>query len=112
MAAGARGSLGPVSAILEFVTSFDAEGTDNEPSAWQAEAAYTFDLIGKEAVAAIGASGTSDGADAGLAESLMLVGLSVGISDGIGLGIEYSQRQEYDADGTDNKITVLLSAEF
>ena len=112
MSAAAHGSVGPVSAIVEFVTAINSDSGGAEPSAWQAEAAYSFDLMGKEAVAAVGASGTNDGAGAGLAESLMLVGFSVGVSDGIGLGIEYSQRQEYEANGTDDAITVLLAAEF
>ena len=111
MSAGARGSMGPVSAILEFVTALDSD-SGAEPSAWHAEAAYSFDLMGKGATAAVGASGTSNGAAAELAETLMLLGISLEIADGVGLGIEWAQSEDYDADGADDAITVLLAAEF
>ena len=112
MSANARGSIGPVSAMLEFLTAFNAEGSDAEPSAWSAEAAYSFDLMGREATAAVGASGTDGAAAAELAETLILLGISVGISENVGLGIEWSQREGYEAAGADDAITVLLAAEF
>ena len=68
--------------------------------------------MGREATAAVGASGTNDAAAAELAESLTQLGISVGIADGIGLGIEWSQSEGYGADGADDAITVLLAAEF
>ena len=111
MSAGARGSVGPVSAIVEFVTALDSDG-GAEPSAWHAEAAYSFDLMGRGATAAVGASGTSDAAAAELAETLMLLGISLDIAEGVGLGLEWAQSEGYDAAGTDNAITVLLAAEF
>ena len=112
MSAGARGSVGSVSAIVEFVTALDSGGGGAEPSAWHAEAAYSFDLMGREAVLAIGAGGTSDAAAAELAETLMLLGISLDIAEGVGLGIEWSQSEGYDAAGADDAITVLLAAEF
>jgi hypothetical protein len=112
MSASARGSVGPVSAIVEFVTALDSGGGGAEPSAWHAEAAYGFDLMGREAVLAVGAGGTSDAADAELAETLMLLGISVGVAEGVGLGIEWSQREGYDSGGADDAITALLAAEF
>ena len=111
MSASAQGSVGPVSAIVEFVTALDSDG-GAEPSAWHAEAAYSFDLMGKGATAAVGAGGTSDAANAELAETLMLLGISLDIADGVGLGIEWSQSEGYDAAGADDAITVLLAAEF
>ena len=112
LSASARGSIGPVSALVELVAAMGSSGSDAEPSAWHAEAAYSFDLMGKEATAAVGAGGTSDAAAAGLAETLMLLGISVGIAEGVGLGIEWSQSEGYDAAGADDAITVLLAAEF
>ena len=112
LSASARGSIGPVSALVELVAAMGSSGSDAEPSAWHAEAAYSFDLMGKEATAAVGAGGTSDAAAAGLAETLMLLGISVGVADGVGLGIEWSQSEGYDAAGADDAITVLLAAEF
>ena len=112
MSASARGSVGPLSAIVEFVTALDSGGSGAEPSAWHAEAAYSFDLMGQEAALAVGAGGTRDAAAAELAETLMLLGISVGIADGVGLGIEWSQSEGYDAAGATDAITVLLAAEF
>ena len=112
LSASARGSMGPVSAIVELVAASGSGGSGAEPSAWHAEAAYSFDLIGREAALAVGAGGTSDAAATELPETRMLLGVSVGIADGIGLGIEWSQSEGYDAAGADDAITVLLAAEF
>ena len=112
MSASAQVSVGPVSAIVEFVAALESNGSGAEPSAWHAEAAYGFDLMGREAVFAVGTGGTEDAAAAELAETLTLAGISVGIADGIGLGVEWSQREGYDGGGADEAITVLLAAEF
>ena len=112
LSASARGSIGPVSAMVELVTALDAEGSYAEPSAWSAEAAYGFDLMGREATLAIAAGGTKDAEDADLAEALMLLGISVSISDGIGVGVEWSQSEAYGADDADDAVTVQLAAEF
>ena len=112
LSASARGSFGPVAAMVELVTALDAEGANAEPSAWSAEAAYGFDLMGREATLAIAAGGTEDAEAADLAETLMLLGISVGIAEGVGVGVEWSQSEAYGADDADNAVTVLLAAEF
>ena len=112
LSASARASMGPVSAIVEFVTTFDSNVSGAEPSAWQAETAYGFDLMGREATLAIAAGGTEDAEAAELAETLMLLGVSVGIAEGIGLGVEWKQEEGYGAAGTDDAVTVQLAAEF
>ena len=112
MSASAQVSVGPVSAIVEFVAALESNGSGAEPSAWHAEAAYGFDLMGREAVFAVGTGGTEDAAAAELAETLTLAGISVGLADGVGLGVEWSQREGYDGGGADKAITVLLAAEF
>ena len=112
LSASARGSFGPVSATVELVTALDAEGSSAEPSAWSAEAAYGFDLIGREATLAIAAGGTEDAEAVELAETLMLLGISVGISVGIGLGVEWKQEEGYGASDADNMITMQVAAEF
>ena len=61
---------------------------------------------------AVGAGGTQEAEAAEMAETVMLLGISVGIAEGVGLGIEWSQSEGYGADGTDDAITVLLAAEF
>ena len=112
LSASARGSVGPVAAMVELVTALDAEGANAEPSAWHAEAAYGFDLMGREASLAIGAGGTEDAEAADLAETLMLLGISVGVSEGIGIGLEWKQEEGYGASDADNAVTVQLAAEF
>ena len=100
--------------MVELVTALDAAGANGAtPTAWSAEAAYGFDLMGREATLAIAAGGTDDGENIeDLAETLMLLGISVGISDGVGIGLEWSQSEAYGADDADDAITVLLAAEF
>ena len=112
LSASARGSVGPVAAMVELVTALDAESSDAEPSAWSAEAAYGFDLMGRKATLAIAAGGTDDAEAAELAETLMLLGISVGISEGIGVGLEWKQEEGYGASDADNAVTVQLAAEF
>ena len=112
MAASASASLGPASAIVEYVAALEAPEDGATPSAFSVEAAYGFDLMGRDATFAISAGGTDDGAAAELAETLMLVGISVDVWDGVGLGMEWSQSEGYDAAGADSAITVLLAAEF
>ena len=108
MAASTTASLGPASAIVEYVTALDAE--DADPSAWHIEVAYGLDLMGRDATVAVGASGADE--SAGLAETLMLLGISVDVWDGVGVGIEYSQREEYDSAENVDAVTALLAAEF
>ena len=112
LSASARGSVGPVSAMVELVTALDADGSNAEPSAWSAEAAYGFDLMGREATLAIAAGGTEDAEAADLAETLMLLGISVGISEGIWIGLEWKQEEGYGADDADDAVTVQVAAEF
>ena len=112
LSASARGSVGPVSAMVELVTALDADGSNAEPSAWSAEAAYGFDLMGREATLAIAAGGTEDAEAADLAETLMLLGISVGIAEGVGIGLEWKQEEGYGADDADDAVTVQVAAEF
>ena len=83
-----------------------------QPSAWAAEIAYDLDLMGSEATAAFAAGGSDEAEALGLAETLMLVGVSVSAWENIGIGLEWKQEEAYGADDADNTITVLLSAEF
>ena len=112
LSASARGSMGPVSALLEIVTALSSGGSGREPSAWHAEAAYSLDLMGRDATFAVGAGGTQDAEAAEMAETVMLLGISVGIAEGVGLGIEWAQSEGYGAAGADDAITVQLAAEF
>ena len=115
LAASARGRVGPASLLIETVTALDtleAEEFGAQPSAWMVEVAYDFAMGSRDATAAFSFQGTEEAEAAELAETLMLLGISVGISENIGLGIEWAQSEGYDADGSDDAITVLLAAEL
>ncbi len=113
MAVSARGSLGPASALVEYVTTLEAPEDGATPTAWSAEIAYGFDLMGREATLAAGAGGSDEGEDVeDLAETLMLLGISVGVWENVGIGIEWKQTERYGADDADDAVTALLAAEF
>ena len=42
----------------------------------------------------------------------MLLGISVGLSDNVGIGVEWSQSGAYDPAEDEDAITVQLAAEF
>ena len=107
MAASANVSLGPASAIVEYVTAFDAQDSQAEPSAWSIEGAYGLALGDTEATLAVGYSATSDGDAAGLAETLMLLGISVGVWENVGVSLEWARE-----DNATDTVTALLAAEF
>ena len=114
-AASARGRVGPASLLIETVTALDtleAEEFGARPSAWMVEVAYEFALGSRDATAAFSFQGTDEAEAAELAETLMLLGISVGISENVGIGFQWSQAEGYGAAGTDDAITVLLAAEF
>ena len=107
LAASATARLGPATAIVEYVNAFDAEGSGAEPSAWAIEGAYGLALGDTEATLAVGYSATTDGDAAGLAETLMLLGISVGVWENVGVSLEWAREN----DSTDT-VTALLAAEF
>ena len=111
-AVSARGSFGPASALVEYVTALEAPEGEATPTAWSAEAAYGFEMMGRDATFAIGAGGTDDGEAAELAEARLRAGVSVDVWDGVGIGIEWSQTDEYDPADSADAIIVLLAAEF
>ena len=107
MAASATASLGPATAIVEYVNAFDAVDSGAEPSAWSIEGAYGLALGDTEATLAVGYSATSDGDAAGLAETLMLLGISVSVWENVGVSLEWARE-----DGANDTVTALLAAEF
>ena len=123
MSASARGRVGPASVLIEHVAALDPleaedfDGSGAEPSAWMVEAAYDFALGDRDATVAVGHQGTDEAEALDLPETRTLVGISVGVAENIGLGVEWAQSDGYGAaeDGGDNTadtVTVLLSAEF
>ena len=88
-----------------------------EPAGWSLEAAWDFEIGGKEATVAASWQRTEDAVLLELPETRWLVGLSVGLVDGVALGFEWKRDTSYDeAEGGDGKnsdaFTTLLSAEF
>ena len=116
MAASASARLGEASATIETVAvldPLDAEGLDGaQPSAWAVEVAYDLDLMGSEATAAFAAGGSDEAEALDLAETLMLVGVSVAAWENVGVSVEFAQAQAYGTDDADNTFSVVLSAEF
>ena len=68
--------------------------------------------MGSEATAAFAAGGSDDAEGLGLAETLMLVGVSVSAWENVGISFEWKQEEAYGSDDVDSAITVLLAAEF
>ncbi|KTG17254.1 MULTISPECIES: LbtU family siderophore porin [unclassified Guyparkeria] len=100
--------MGDVTLVGEYLTandSFDAgelafNGDGAQPAAWNVEASYGFDLLGKPASASIGYQGTDESVALGLPESRVLAALSVEIFRYTALSVEYAHDEDYDiADG-------------
>ena len=116
---------GDVTLIAEYLAALDGFGGDGlefggtgaEPSAWTVEAAYGFDLGGRDATAAASYQGTSEAIRLELPERRALVGLSVEMAEGLGLSAEWKSDEDYgEAEGGTGKsadtVTVQLAAEF
>ena len=110
IAASARASVGAFSALAELVTALDSGNSEAEPSAWMVETAFGFALGDRDATAAVGFQGSED--VEGLAETRMLVGISVDVWDNVGVGVEWKQEEFAGQDGSNDTIAVLLAAEF
>lgn len=116
---------GDVTLIGEYLTALDGfegdgiefGGAGAEPSAWTVEAAYGFDLGGRDATAAASYQGTSEASELELPENRSLVGLSVEMAEGVALSAEWKRDEDYgEAEGGTGKnadtVTVQLAAEF
>lgn len=113
--------FGPVGLIGEYVIADDEfEYTDgrsaSEPSAWNAELSYTFAVAEKEVTLAAAYQGTDECAGF-LPETRIMGGLGVGLTEHLGVTLEYAFDQDYDeADGgTDeekNTVTFQVAMEF
>ena len=114
-------SFGAVTVSGEYLAAASEFRDENiagaEPASWSLEAAYDFEIGGKEATVAASWQQTEDAVLLELPETRWLVGLSVGLADGVALGFEYKRDAGYgEAEGGDGKnsdaFTTLLSAEF
>ena len=106
--------------IGEYLTASDAflfEGISVEPSAYNLEVGYAFELAGKEASIALAVQGTEDSLLLELPEKRTLVGLSVAILPSTSLSFEYANNDDYSVaeggSGEDsNTFTVQVAVEF
>ena len=125
ISASATLTIGSISVLGEFLGAMDTFGADYvafgdygaKPSAWMVEAAYGFELAGKEATLAASYQTTDEALALELPKKRMLIGLSSEMMDGLSLGFEWARDTDYGADEggsgehTDN-FTVQLAAEF
>lgn len=108
---------GAWSFVGEYLGASDNFNNGREPSAFNIEAGYSFELGGNEATVAVGYQETDEAQDLGLPEERFQAGLSVGIYDATTLSFEYQHNEDYDVNdgGTGNDghtITTQLAVEF
>ena len=121
VAAHAMAAFGPVCLIGEYVfVTGDIEivggDTIKAPSAFALEAGYTFDVSCFETTLALGYQVSSDAAGI-LPKTKYLASVGVGITDNLGLALEYATTEDYSAvdGGEDDDIdtlTIQLAFEF
>ncbi len=104
-------TTGPFTVIGEYLAANKAFASGIEPSAYNIEAGYGFDLAGREANAAIGFQGTDDADPLGYPESVIIAALSMEIYESASLAFEIAQTEDYSSNDT-NLFTVQLAAEF
>ncbi len=85
--------------------------TDAEPSAYNIELNYAFEVAEKSAVVAVGYQATDEAADFGLAEERYLASFGVDLIDGLNLSLEYAHDEGYEDESADT-LTCLLALEF
>ena len=125
LSASAMLTMGSVSVLGEYLGAMDTFGADYvafgdygaKPSAWMVEAAYGFELAGKEATLAASYQATDEALALELPKKRMLVGLSAEVMEGLSLGFEWARDTDYSVDegGTgenSDNFTVQLAAEF
>lgn len=100
--------FGPISLMGEYLSATDEfaanevafTGNGAKPSAWNIEAGYTFSVMEKETVFALAYQGTDEALAIGQPEERYMVGLSMALTEYVGVGVEWAHDQDYDvADG-------------
>ena len=112
-------STGPFGLIAEYLGASDDFAANTlattsvaaAPSATNIEAAYSFDLSGKDATVALAVQGSDEASDIGLPENKTLVALSVDLMDNTSLAFELASEEDYAGIETDS-ITAQLAVEF
>lgn len=99
--------------IGEYITALDdyessdeltGESISDQPSAYQLEAGYNFDLGGLASIVSLGYNGTSDLGGI-LPESRIMAVLGMEFTEGVGVNLEYAHDTDYDENdgGTDEE---------
>ena len=116
-------NFGPVMLIGEYVGAIDdfeegelAAGRKMNPESWNAELAFTNEVMGKEATFALGYQGTNDAVGA-LPEDRYLAAISVEILENTFLALEYLHDDDYSkgsggTSGNADVVTAQLAIEF
>ena len=106
--ASAGGSLGDATVLVEHVGALEELMDGMQPSALMVELGYSLqNILGSDAVAAIGYQSTREASGIELPESRMIVGLSAGITDNTSVAFEWRRDEDYGGDSTD-----LATAQF
>ncbi len=113
--ASAQFQFGAIRLTGEYLAAIDgfADAGDDEPSAFNVEAAIDFEIIGKPATFALayGGSDEMDNINGGFTEERVGGTLSVEIFDGTAVALEYRNDEDYTGADADT-ITALLAVEF
>ncbi len=106
--ASAGGSLGDATVLVEHVGALEELTDGMQPSAVMFELGYSLEnILGSEAVVAVGYQSTREASGIELPESRMIVGLSAGITDNTSVAFEWRRDEDYGGDSTD-----LATAQF
>jgi hypothetical protein len=85
--------LGAADSFDAAALSFDGNGA--KPEAWNIELGYSFEVFGRESVAAVAYQVSNEALALELPEARWLLGWSIGIFDGTALSFEYSHDSDY-----------------
>lgn len=113
--ASAQFQFGAIRLTGEYLAAIDgfADASNDEPSAFNVEAAIDFDAMGKPATFALAYQGTDelDNIDDGISEKRIGGTIAVEVYKGTTLALEYRNDEDYTGADTDT-ITGLLAVEF
>ncbi len=112
------GSFILIGEYLGATGSFDATALSwrlggAEPKAWNLEAGYRFDLLGKDTTVAVAYQGTAQALALELPEERWMLGFSVDILDHTSLSFEWAHDKDYHAgDGGSAETADTLTAQL
>lgn len=120
-ALGGVAAFGPFSVIAEYIAATDEfaanevvfRGVGAQPEAWHIEAAYSFTVLEKETTFALSYQGTDEALAVGQPEERYMVGLSMALSEYVGVGLEWAHDEDYSvADGGTGESADTVTAQL